>query len=158
MSVAAYRNEEAGKANMEIFLRERQMEVDFGSGQSLDPNTFPKSHTNIDGVPFKYAEENSQSALEGYAHAFLTGRVSDKPKYLISVSMDLHEFDNCIQDGSIQIHASTKTVKFMSPMIVANYPTMQFLAKGHETAIAKAFEEMRRRVSENGGAKRRRGS
>ena len=157
MSLPAYRNQAKGKAEVEMFLGEKQMRVYFGDApvtwytsqntagyrcQALDPTTFPKAFGKPGGVPFKYKHENHEPALEGYVRAYLTNRVDEAPKFLTCVSLDLQIFDECIQAGTIVIHAHMKTAMFMRDVTPENYPSSEMCFKGNDVAIESAFNDM----------------
>ena len=79
-------------------------------------------------------------------------KVDESPKFLMIVEMDLDIFDNCIQEGSIAIHANMQTVSFMCDVNTEKYPSLTFRFKGNDEALIPAFEEMTARLR---GKKRR---
>ena len=109
--------------------------------QALDPTTFPKAFGQSGGVPFKYKDEHHQPAMEGFVRAYLTNSVDEAPKYFICASMDLKIFDDCIQAGTIDIHAHMKTAMFMRDVNPENYPTLEMQVKGNDVAVESAFND-----------------
>ena len=151
--VACYRYD--GKAKVEILLGDSRSPVYFQNGvvhwhdrcNRLVASTFPRAHGSGGGVPFKYALENHHAALDGYSRAFLNHKVDEQPTVLMIVEMDLDKFDNCIQEGSIAIHANMQTVSFMHDVTMENYPSLTFEFVEAE-AMIPAFDEMTDRLRE----------
>ena len=55
--------------------------------------------------------------------------------------MDLDTFDECIEKGSIVVHAGMKTISFMLDVNEGNYPTFESKLMGGE-AMIPAFQGM----------------
>ena len=74
--------------------------------------------------------------------AYLKNSVDEAPKFLTCVSLDLQIFDECIQAGTIVIHAHMKTAMFMRDVTPENYPSLDMCFKGNDVAIESAFNDM----------------
>ena len=153
---ARYRFKDEGLAKFEMCLGESQIKAYYQHGvvqwydpediqryrcNGLVPSTFPRAHGKDGGVPFKYSEENHLCALEGYCRAGLKGAVTEPPKCLLIAQMDLDTFDECIEKGSIVVHAGMKTISFMLEVNEGNYPTFESTLMGSELMVP-AFQDM----------------
>ena len=136
---ARYRFKDERLAKFEMFLGESQIKAYYQHG--LVPSTFPPAHGKDGGVPFKYSEDNHLVALEGYCRAGLKGTVTEPPKCLLIAQMDLDSFDDCIEKGSIVVHAGMKTISFMLEVNEGNYPTFESTLMGSELMVP-AFQDM----------------
>ena len=81
--------------------------------------------------------------MEGFVRAHMVKSVSEMPRYLLQMWMDLEEFDNCIQDGTIEIYPSMYTVVLMQDAVPENYATIQYQVMGTSPDILDgAFHEL----------------
>ena len=155
-------------ANFEMFLSDKQWDAYFCNGvvewydpedvtgyrcKGLVASTFPRAHGGAGSVPFKYTEQNHVPALDGYCRAFLSGAVTGPPKYLLIAKMDLDEFHNCIEQGSIIVRANMYTLQFMLDVTQESYPSLEMETMVGE-AMVEAFYEMTDLLRETRSKKR----
>ena len=83
----------------------------------------------------------------------MSGAVTGPPKYLLIAKMDLNEFHNCIEQGSIIVRANMYTLQFMLDVTQENYPSLEMKTMVGEVMV-EAFYEMMELLQETRNKKR----
>ena len=70
--------------------------------------------------------------MEGFAAALANHKVDGRPHYLVRLIMNLHEFDKCVESGTISVRATMNAVLWHRETTINNYPTLEMAI--HEVA------------------------
>ena len=70
--------------------------------------------------------------MECFAAALANHKVDGLPHYLVRLIMNLHEFDKCVEKGTISVRAPMNAVLWHQETTINNYPTLQMAI--HEVA------------------------
>ena len=79
--------------------------------------------------------------MSGFAAATLTKMVDGPPRWLVRFIMTLHDFDMCVQAGSIDVESGMHAVLWSEAITIENYPTIKvvvhdMMALGLDTVYA----------------------